>query len=85
MEKSLPASAGNKRDVFDSWIGKISWRRTWQPTPVFLAGESHEQKSLEGYSLWDCKELDTTEQPALLHTCTCITIQFQAAFYYLFL
>ena len=37
------------------------WRREWQPTPVFLPGEFHGQKSLEGYSLWGLKELDRTE------------------------
>ena len=42
------------------------WRRKWQPTPVFLPGECHGQKSLLGYSPWDHKELDTTEQ--LTHT-----------------
>ena len=31
------------------WVGKISWRRAWQPTPVFLPGESHRQRSLVGY------------------------------------
>ena len=36
-------------------------RRTWQPTPVFLSGESHGQRSLSGYSPLDHKELDTTE------------------------
>ena len=35
---------------FDSWVGKIPWR-AWQPTPVFLSGESHGQRSLAGYSL----------------------------------
>ena len=35
-------------------------RRKWQPTPVFLAGKSHGQRSLAGYSPWGCKELDTT-------------------------
>ena len=44
-----------------SWVGKISWRRKWLPTPVFLPGEFHEQKSLVGYSPWGCKESDTTE------------------------
>ena len=34
----------------------------WQPTPVFLPGESHGQRSLVGYSQWSCKELDTNEQ-----------------------
>ena len=38
-----------RRPKFDSWIGKI-WRREWQPTPVFLPGESHGQRSLGGYS-----------------------------------
>ena len=36
-------------------------RRTWQPTAVFLPGESHGQRSLAGYSPWDCKESDMTE------------------------
>ena len=35
---------------FDPQIGKIPWRRAWQPTPVFLPGESHTQRSLAGYS-----------------------------------
>ena len=46
---------------FDPWVRKIPWRRKWQPTPVFLPGESHGQRSLEGYSPWGCKESDTTE------------------------
>ena len=46
---------------FDPWIGKIPWRRKWQPTPVFWPGESHGQRSLMGYSPWGCKELDMTE------------------------
>ena len=37
------------------------WRRNWQPTPVFLPGEIHGQRSLLGYSPWDCTGLDTTE------------------------
>ena len=41
---------------FDPWVSKIPWRRKWQPTLVFSPGKSHGQKSLEGYSLWDCKE-----------------------------
>ena len=50
-----------KRHGFDPWVGKIPWRRAWQPTPVFLPGESHEQRSLRGYSPWGCKESDMTE------------------------
>ena len=43
------------------WVGKIPWRRAWQPTPVFLPVESHGQRSLAGYSQWGHKESDTTE------------------------
>ena len=42
-------------------VRKIPWRREWQPTLVFLPRESHEQRSLEGYSPWSCKESDTAE------------------------
>ena len=47
---------------FDPWVGKIPWRRKWQPSPVFLPGESHGQRSRAGYSPWGCKGLDTTER-----------------------
>ena len=40
---------------------KIPWRREWQPTPVFLPGEFHGQKSLVGHSPWGRKESDMTE------------------------
>ena len=39
-----------RRHGFDPWVGKIPWHRKWQPTPVFLPGEFHGQKSLVGYS-----------------------------------
>ena len=45
----------------DLGVGKIPWRRKWQPTPVFLPGESHGERRLVGYSPWGGKELDTTE------------------------
>ena len=45
---------------FNPWIRKITWRRQWLPTPVFLPGDSHEQRSLEGYNPWGCKESDMT-------------------------
>ena len=47
----------------------LAWRRRWQPTPVFLPGEFHEQRSLASYSPWGCKELDTTEQLTYTHYC----------------
>ena len=52
----------HKRHRFNSWVGKIPWRREWQPTPVFLPGEFHGRKSLVGYGPWGCKESDMTEQ-----------------------
>ena len=59
--KSLPANVGDK---FNLWIWKIPWRRKWQPTLVFLPGESHGQWSLASYSLQFHKEPDMTEETA---------------------
>ena len=53
-----------KRCGFHPWVRKIPWRRKWQPTPVFLPGKSHGQRSLAGYSPWGRKELDTTDRPS---------------------
>ena len=50
-----------RRRGLNPWIGKIPWRRKWQPTPVFLPGKSHGQRSLAGYSPWGRKESDTPE------------------------
>ena len=55
-----------RRPGFDLWVGKILWRREWQPTPIFLPREFHGQRSLLGYSPWGCKESDGTEQLTLL-------------------
>ena len=63
--KNSPASAGDLRDVSSipgPWVKKIPWRRKGQPTPVFLPGELHGQRSLAGCSLWGCKDSDTTER-----------------------
>ena len=57
--KCLPAMQETR---FDPWVGKIPWRREWQPSPVLLPGESHGQRSLAGYSPWGHKELDMTER-----------------------
>ena len=47
MVKNPPANAGNVRDAgFNLWVRKILWRRAWQPTSVFLPGESHGQRRL---------------------------------------
>ena len=47
---------------FKPCVRKIPWRRKWQPTPVFLPGKFHGERSLVGYSSWGCKESDTAEQ-----------------------
>ena len=56
-------------NVGDLWsipgVGRFPWRRAWQPTPAFLPGKSHAQRSLAGYSPWGHKQTDMTE-----HTCT---------------
>ena len=53
-----------KSKLFILWLIKLNvpfWRRKWQPTPVLLLGESHGQRSLEGYSPWGYKESNMTE------------------------
>jgi len=57
-----------RRCCFDPWVGKIPWRRKWQPTPVFLLGESHRQRSLVGNGPWGQRQLDTTSNWARTHT-----------------
>ena len=64
----FPGDSGGKESAcrcrshgFDPWVRKIPWRRKWLPTPVFLPGKSHGQRSLVGYSPWGRKELDMTE------------------------
>ena len=59
--KNTPANAGDMRRRFDAWVRKIPWRRKWQPTPVFLPGESQGRGSLVGCHLWGHTESDTTE------------------------
>ena len=51
-----------RHEIISSLGLEDSWRRQWQPGPVFLLEESHEQRSLLGYSPWVFKESDTTEQ-----------------------
>ena len=58
MVKNLPSMQETQVRFL---VQEDPWRRKWQPTPVFLPGESHGQKSLEGYSPWGSKESDTTE------------------------
>ena len=59
-----------RRPGFDSWVGKIPWRKERLPTPVFWPGELHGL-----YSPWDCKESDMTERLSLL--CYCYLVRKQ--------
>ena len=62
---SLPGGSDGEESACnagDALVRKILWGREWQPTPVLLPGESHGQKSLEGYNPWACKQLDVTER-----------------------
>ena len=57
----MPGSASGEESTcqcsgFNPWVGKIPWGRKWQPTPVFLSGKVHGQRSLAGYSPWSRKE-----------------------------
>jgi len=57
----------SRRYMFNHWVGKIPWRRKWQPIPVVLPGKSHGQRSLADYSPWGLKRAGhdfTTKQAA---------------------
>ena len=58
--KNLSANRCSRQE-FSPWVRKSPWRRAWQPTPVFLPGESHGPESLAGYSPWGHKDSDMTE------------------------
>ena len=57
--------------MWETWVRSLGWEdlledeEAWQPTPVFLPGESHGQGSLVGYSPWGRKELDMTKRLTL--------------------
>ena len=50
-----------KRCGFNLWVRKIPWKRAWQPSPVFLPGEFHGQRSLAAYGPWGHRQSDTPE------------------------
>ena len=74
LKGMFKASACYVGDLGYPWVGKIPWRRKWQPTPVFLPGESHGQRSLVGYSPRGHKESDTTERLHFYCTNNYITV-----------
>ena len=72
LEKCSLTESKNFAYSFEQYHGTQSWRRAWQPTPVFLPGESHEQKNLVGCSQWGYRESDTTE--VTWHACMVLSI-----------
>ena len=52
--------------MYDPWVGKIPWRRKWQPAPVFLPGESYGQEPGGLYSPWGCEESDIAERLSMI-------------------
>ena len=61
--KNAPVNAGDETDPGSTpWVGKIPWRRRWQPTPALLPRKFHGWRSLVGYSPWGRKESETTER-----------------------
>ena len=58
----FPGGSDSIVSACNPWVGKIPWRRKWQPTPILLPGKNHGQRSLVGYSPWGHKESDATEQ-----------------------
>ena len=61
MVRNLPGDKDGKETWVQCLSGKDPLEKGMQPTPVLLPGESHEQRSLVGYSPWGRKELDVTE------------------------
>ena len=59
-----PGLSSKEMEMHKAWF----WRRKWHPTPAFLSGKSHGQRSLAGCSSWGHRELDTTERLTHAHT-----------------
>ena len=68
MVRHPPANAGDIRTWVGSLHQKIPWSRKWQPTPVFLLGKSHAQRSLVGYRAWGHRESDVMSNQAYMKT-----------------
>ena len=68
-----------RRHKFHPWVRKIPWRRKWQPTPIFLSGKSHGQRSMADYSPWGHKkvrhDLETKQQQyTYIYVCVCVCV-----------
>ena len=75
----FPVGSDSKcgRPGFYPWVGKISWRRAWQPTPVFLPREFQGQRSLDRCSPQGHKQSDTTERLSTAATTPRVRVVFK--------
>ena len=62
IKESFCQCRGHERHGFNPWVWKVSWRRNWQPTPVFWPGKFHRQRCVAGNAPWGYKESDITER-----------------------
>ena len=70
-----------RRPGFNPWVGKIPWRRAWNPLPYSCMRNPHGHRSLAGYSPWGCKAFDTTERLSVhAHTHTLFTVESRLPF-----
>ena len=75
----------HKRHGFNPWVGKIPWRRKWQPAPVFLPGKYQGRGSLVSYSPWGHKESDTTERAPTIVLCIYVTEHVNMLYIYIYI
>ena len=60
---------------FNLWVGKVAWRKKWQPAPVFLPGKSHVQRSLVGYSPYGHSQTLLSDYTfTFIHLCVCLCV-----------
>ena len=81
---SKESACQGRRHEFDPWVGRIPWRRKWQPTPVFLLGKSHGQKSLVDCSPWGCKSSEHNLVTNLTHSLCPLPVSFNVYREYIF-
>ena len=70
-----------KKRKFNPWVGKIPWRKKWQPTPIFLPWRFHEERSLADYSPWGCKKSNLTDCSQTYVNSTGNSAQYSAMIY----
>ena len=71
VENPLTGGGDAVQETQETWVRSLGWKHPleekWQPTPVFLPGESHGHGNLEVYSPWGCKESGATERLSTLY------------------